>query len=280
MTNEPRPRCVVPGVVAVVQQLTKVGLACDDAWARLIEPSLAKESLRSAKERADQEAIDVFQSNLRELLLSAPLGRKRVLAVDPGLRTGCKIVALDEHGELLAHDVLHLATDRGGPREVARLKSLVSEHKIDAIAIGNGTGSREAEATVRGSGVQAQICVVDESGASIYSASAVAREEFPNHDVTVRGAVSIGRRLQDPLAELVKLDPKSIGVGQYQHDVDQTALKKSLDDAVMACVNQVGVEVNSASPQLLSYVAGVGPKLAEAIVAFRAENGGIAIGPS
>ncbi|TVR43696.1 MAG: RNA-binding transcriptional accessory protein [Planctomycetota bacterium] len=249
-------------------------LACDEAWARLLQPSLANEALGAAKERADREAIAIFQNNMRELLLAAPLGRQRVLAIDPGLRTGCKVVALDERGELLAHEILHLATERSHSRDLQRLSALVQQFAIQAIAVGNGTGSREAEAQIRAAGLGLPICVVDESGASIYSASAVAREEFPDHDLTVRGAVSIGRRLQDPLAELVKLDPKSIGVGQYQHDVDQAALQRSLDDAVMSCVNQVGVELNSASAQLLSYVSGLGPKLAQAVVSFRREQGG------
>ena len=248
-------------------------LACDDAWSRLISPSLANEALTAAKAKADTDAITIFQNNLRELLLAAPLGRKRLLAVDPGLRTGCKVVVLDEQGTLLANDVLHLATDRANSRDLLRLQELVKTYRVEAIAIGNGTGSREAEASVRAANLNVQVCVVDESGASIYSASAVAREEFPDHDITVRGAVSIGRRLQDPLAELVKLDPKSIGVGQYQHDVDQTALQRSLDDAVISCVNRVGVELNSASPHLLAYVSGVGPKLAHAIVAYRTEHG-------
>ncbi|TVR45417.1 MAG: RNA-binding transcriptional accessory protein [Planctomycetota bacterium] len=249
-------------------------LACDDAWGRLLQPSLANEILGHSKERADREAIAIFQQNMRELLLAAPLGRQRVLAIDPGLRTGCKVVALDERGELLAHEVLHLATERSHSRDLQRLSALVEQFAIQAIAVGNGTGSREAETSIRAAALGIPICVVDESGASIYSASAVAREEFPDHDLTVRGAISIGRRVQDPLAELVKLDPKSIGVGQYQHDVDQAALQRSLDDAVISCVNQVGVELNSASAQLLSYVSGLGPKLAQAVVNFRRQQGG------
>ncbi|NRA37293.1 MAG: helix-hairpin-helix domain-containing protein, partial [Planctomycetes bacterium] len=251
----------------------QVEAAADDAWKRLIEPSLINEALGQAKERADADAIEIFQNNMRELLLSAPLGQKTVLAIDPGLRTGCKIAILGKQGDLLAHDVLHLATSRCSQHDIAQLSSLVKQYAIDAIAIGNGTGSREAEAQVRSAGLGATVCIVDESGASIYSASEVAREEFPDHDITVRGAVSIGRRLQDPLAELVKVEPKAIGVGQYQHDVDQAALKRGLDDTVMACVNNVGVELNSASAQLLAYVSGLGPKLAQAIVEYRHDNG-------
>lgn len=249
--------------------------AIDDAWKRLLEPSLINEALGQAKARADIDAIHIFQNNMNELLLSAPLGQKVVLAIDPGLRTGCKIAVLGKQGALLTHDVLHLATSRATATDTEKLRALVEKYTVEAIAIGNGTGSREAEASVRAAGIDALalVCVVDESGASIYSASQAARDEFPDHDITVRGAVSIGRRLQDPLAELVKLDPKVIGVGQYQHDVDQHALKRGLDDTVMACVNKVGVELNSASPHLLSYVSGLGPALAQAIVDYRQVNG-------
>jgi uncharacterized protein len=219
----------------------------------------------------------VFSGNLRELLLSSPLGRKNVLAVDPGFRTGCKVVCLDRQGKLLHHDVVHpTAASAGAVREAAEaLLSMIKAYQIEAVAIGNGTAGRETEAFIKALKLPAAIPVVmvNESGASIYSASEAAREEFPNHDLTVRGAVSIGRRLMDPLAELVKLDPKSIGVGQYQHDVDQPALKRSLDDVVMSCVNGVGVELNTASKQLLGYVSGLGPLLAENIVAYRNEHG-------
>jgi uncharacterized protein len=230
-----------------------------------------------SKKKADLEAIRVFSENLRELLLSSPLGRKNVLAIDPGFRTGCKVVCLDRQGKLLHHDVVYpTAASAGSMREAAEaLLSMIKMHQIEAIAIGNGTAGRETEAFVKTLKLPAAISVVmvNESGASIYSASEAAREEFPNHDLTVRGAVSIGRRLMDPLAELVKLDPKSIGVGQYQHDVDQTALKRTLDDVVMSCVNGVGVELNTASKQLLGYVSGLGPMLAENIVAYRNEHG-------
>ncbi len=254
-------------------QNAQLHAAAADAWKRLIEPSLINETLAAAKERADADAIHIFQNNMRELLLAAPLGQKSVLAVDPGLRTGCKIAILGKQGDLLAHDVLHLATDRQNSNDLQRLKQLVEQYNVEAIGIGNGTGSREAEACVRGLDLAVTVCVVDESGASIYSASQAARDEFPDLDITVRGAISIGRRLQDPLAELVKVDPKAIGVGQYQHDVDQAALKRGLDDTVITCVNNVGVELNSASPHLLAYVSGLGPKLAQAIVDYRHANG-------
>lgn len=256
----------------------QINLALQDGYKRLLAPSMETEIRAQMKERADAEAIRVFSNNVRELLLSPPLGSKRVLAIDPGLRTGCKIVCLDEHGQLLHHDVIHIlgsTTDAS-----AKLAAMVSRHKIEAIAVGNGTGGREAETFVRDQITNKKIpsdipiVVVNESGASIYSASEVAREEFPTQDVTVRGAVSIGRRLIDPLAELVKIDPKSIGVGQYQHDVNQSALKRSLDDVVVSCVNSVGVELNTASKQLLSYVSGLGPQLAANIVKLRSENGG------
>ncbi len=256
----------------------QIRLAIDDCYKRLLAPSMETEMRDVLKKRADSEAIKVFTSNLRELLLSPPLGRKRVIGLDPGLRTGCKIVCLNEQGALLAHDVIHLlgssTTDASN-----KLVKWCEQYKIEAIAVGNGTGGREAETFVRDlikSGKlpgKPLVVMVNESGASIYSASEVARDEFPDHDVTVRGAVSIGRRLIDPLAELVKIDPKSIGVGQYQHDVDQSALKRSLDDVVVSCVNTVGVELNTASKQLLTYVSGLGPQLAAGIVKFRDENG-------
>jgi uncharacterized protein len=265
-----------------VQQKNACGeqiiLAIADSYKRLLAPSMENEMRAQLKERADAEAIKVFTQNIRELLLAPPLGRKRVMAIDPGLRTGCKIVCLDEQGALLHNDVIYLVGNNTD--EAARkLVALFQKHTVEAIAIGNGTGGRETETFVRGLISDKKlptgtlVVMVNESGASIYSASDVAREEFPNHDVTVRGAVSIGRRLLDPLAELVKIDPKSIGVGQYQHDVNQTALKKSLDDVVVSCVNNVGVELNTASKQLLSYVSGLGPQLAANIVKVRNENG-------
>jgi uncharacterized protein len=254
----------------------QVALAIDDSFKRLLGPSIETEVRAELKRRADTEAIRVFAENLRELLLAPPLGQKRVLALDPGFRTGCKLVCLDQQGKLVHDDVIYPHSGDRAQREAeAKLLAFCQRFEIEAIAIGNGTASRETEAFVRGAGLPATLPVVmvNESGASIYSASAVAREEFPDRDVTVRGAVSIGRRLTDPLAELVKIDPKSIGVGQYQHDVDQSALKQSLDDVVMSCVNGVGVDVNTASKQLLMYVSGLGPQLAGNIVAFRNENG-------
>jgi protein Tex len=252
----------------------QVGLACDDAYQRLLQPALENETLGQLKKQADEEAIAIFRDNLRQLLLAAPLGRNRVLAIDPGLRTGCKLVVLDEQGDLQQHDVLHLVKGAAASQQAAsRVRQLVQQFDIQAIGIGNGTAGRETESFVRDLDLGLPVVLVDESGASVYSASAIAREEFPDHDITVRGAVSIGRRLQDPLAELVKLDPKVIGVGQYQHDVDQAALGRALDDCIEACVNQVGVELNSASTALLTAVAGLGPKLAAAIVAYRSEHG-------
>jgi protein Tex len=251
-------------------------LAVHDSYKRLLGPSLETEARLESKRRADAEAVRVFAANLRELLLAAPLGRRRVLGIDPGLRTGCKVVCLDAQGKLLHYDVLHLAGGGGSPAAAAAgLLELVRRFAIEAVAIGNGTGGREAEALVRRCGLPPGVAIVqvNESGASIYSASDVAREEFPDHDLTVRGAVSIGRRLMDPLAELVKLDPKSIGVGQYQHDVDQHQLKQGLDDVVVSCVNGVGVEVNTASKQLLSYVSGLNSTLAANLVAWRDEHG-------
>ncbi len=247
-----------------------------DSYKRLLAPSMETEILASAKMRADQEAIRVFAENLRQLLLAAPLGQKNVLAIDPGFRTGCKVVCLDRQGQLKHSDVIYPHTgDARAAADATRFAALCEKFDIEIIAIGNGTASRETEAYVRNIPLACNtpVVMVNESGASIYSASEVAREEFPNEDLTVRGAVSIGRRLMDPLAELVKIDPKSIGVGQYQHDVDQPLLKQGLDDVVVSCVNNVGVEVNTASKQLLQYVSGLGPQLAQNIVSYRNENG-------
>ena len=254
----------------------QVAQACDSAYARLLAPAMEVEARLRAFTRASDEAIAVFASNLRELLMAAPLGRKAVVAIDPGIRTGCKVVALDAQGKLLEDCVVQLARSGAERRDAADvLLDLVRRHGALAVAVGNGTYGREAEAFVRSIGLPPEVAVVSvsESGASIYSASDVARAEFPDKDVTVRGAVSIGRRLMDPLAELVKLDPKTIGVGQYQHDVDQTRLRQALDDTVLSCVNAVGVEVNTASPQLLARVSGLGPSLAENIVRYRDEHG-------
>jgi len=250
-------------------------LSIKDSFKRLIMLSMETEMRLESKKKADEEAIKVFAENVRQLLLSSPLGEKSVLAIDPGFRTGCKIVCLDRQGKLLYNDVIHPLGEQAARNEGIKIAAWCQKYKIEAIAIGNGTASRETEAFVRGIGLPKEIAVVmvNESGASIYSASEVAREEFPDYDITVRGAVSIGRRLMDPLAELVKIDPKSIGVGQYQHDVDQTQLKRCLDDTVSSCVNAVGVEVNTASKQLLMYVSGVGPKLAENIIEYRNQNG-------
>ena len=251
-------------------------VAIGDAYKRLLYPSLSNELLKAAKEKADDEAIGVFSKNLRQLLLGAPLGEKRILAIDPGFKSGCKVVCLDAQGNLVHNETLYPhppQNDMGGA--IKKLSSLANAYKIQAIAIGNGTASRETERLVKKVIFNSplEVFVVSEAGASIYSASKIARDEFPNYDVTVRGAVSIGRRLADPLAELVKIDPKSIGVGQYQHDVDQTKLKKALDIAVESCVNSVGVNINTASIPLLSYVSGIGPKLAENIVSLRTERG-------
>ncbi|NOZ24952.1 MAG: RNA-binding transcriptional accessory protein [Nitrospirae bacterium] len=254
----------------------EVRTAVRDGFKRLLAPSIEAETRLALKKRADEEAIRVFAENLRQLLLAPPLGGKRILAVDPGFRTGCKLVCLDPQGKLLHHDTIHPhASDRGASEAAAKIRALCSRFGIEAVAVGNGTAGRETESFLRGVGLPAgiEIVMVSESGASVYSASEAAREEFPGHDVTVRGAVSIGRRLMDPLAELVKIDPKSIGVGQYQHDVDQAALKRSLDDVVVSCVNLVGVEVNTASRQLLSYVSGLGPRIAKGIVDYRNEHG-------
>lgn len=252
----------------------QVSLAIRDGYKRLLKPSLETEFANSSKEKADREAIQIFADNLRQLLLSPPLGQQRVLAIDPGYRTGCKTVCLDAQGNLLTDTVLYLAQSESQRKEAAQaVKKLVTTYAIDAIAIGNGTAGRETEEFVNSLGLNKPVFMVSEQGASIYSASDVARDEFPDRDVTVRGAVSIGRRLMDPLAELVKIDPKSIGVGQYQHDVDQTDLKTSLDTVVESCVNQVGVSLNTASAYLLRYVSGLGPQLAGNIVAYRAEHG-------
>ena len=250
--------------------------AVRDAYKRLLKPSIETEFAALSKEKADEEAIRVFAGNLRQLLLAPPLGQKRVMGIDPGYRTGCKVVCLDAQGNLLHNETIypHPPKSEHGV-SVRKLTKLVEQYAIEAIAIGNGTASRETEAFVTSQRYdrKLQVFVVSEDGASIYSASKIAREEFPEYDVTVRGAVSIGRRLMDPLAELVKIDAKSIGVGQYQHDVDQTALKKSLDTTVESCVNSVGVNLNTASRHLLTYVSGLGPTLAQNIVDYRAENG-------
>ena len=254
----------------------QVRMAIRDCYKRLLKPSMETEVRLYTKKKADEEAIKVFADNLRQLLLAAPLGEKSVLALDPGFRTGCKTVCLGPQGQLLSYNAIYPNEPQKRTAEAgATIRHLVEKHHVEAIAIGNGTASRETEAFVKSLGLPKNVIVtmVNESGASIYSASEVARDEFPDHDLTVRGAVSIGRRLMDPLAELVKIDAKSIGVGQYQHDVDQGALKKSLDDTVMSCVNGVGVEVNTASKQLLTYVSGLGPVLAQNIVTFREENG-------
>ena len=247
-----------------------------DSYKRLLEPSISNETLQEAKERADAKAIAVFAENLSQLLLASPLGEKRILAIDPGYRTGCKVVCLDEKGDLLHHDVIYPHAPQEDTNTATRkLRSMVAQYSIEAISIGNGTASRETEAFVKSIAFpeKIEVFVVSEAGASVYSASKIAREEFPDYDVTVRGAVSIGRRLADPLAELVKLDPKRIGVGQYQHDVNQTLLKEELDNTVIRCVNKVGVNLNTASKSLLSYVSGIGEKMAENIVAYRTTNG-------
>lgn len=250
--------------------------AIDDSYKRLLEPAISNEVLQEAKAKADQKAIDVFAENLKQLLLAPPLGEKRILAIDPGFKTGCKVVCLDEKGDLLHNETIY---PHAPQHETAlagkKIRSLVNAYQINAISIGNGTASRETEFFIKKIPFdrEVQVFVVSEAGASVYSASKIAREEFPNFDVTVRGAVSIGRRLADPLAELVKIDPKSIGVGQYQHDVDQTQLKESLDRTVEFSVNKVGVNLNTASKSLLRYVSGIGEKMAENIVHFRTENG-------
>lgn len=254
----------------------QVAQAVDDAYKRLLKPAIETEFAASSKDKADEEAIRVFAGNLRQLLLAPPLGQKRVMGIDPGFRTGCKVVCLDAQGTLLHNEAIFPHPPKSDRTGAARkLIQLVSQYKIEAIAIGNGTASRETEEFVKAQRFphEVQVFVVSEDGASVYSASKTARDEFPEYDVTVRGAVSIGRRLMDPLAELVKIDPKSIGVGQYQHDVDQTRLKASLDHTIESCVNLVGVNVNTASKHLLTYVSGLGPVLAQNIVDYRTENG-------
>jgi uncharacterized protein len=253
----------------------QVKTALEDGYKRLLKPSMETETRLKSKQMADEEAIKVFAENARQLLLGAPMGQKRVLALDPGFRSGCKLVCLDEQGKLVENTTIYPHTGAGVAKEAAQtLKYLVEKYKIEAIAIGNGTASRETEDFVKVQNLEGVLIVmVNESGASIYSASDVAREEFPNYDVTVRGAVSIGRRLMDPLAELVKIDPKSIGVGQYQHDVDQNKLQTSLDDTVVSCVNAVGVELNTASKQILAYISGLGLQLAQNIVEYRNLHG-------
>jgi uncharacterized protein len=254
----------------------QIQLAIKDAYKRLLFPALSNEILGIAKEKADEVAIQVFAKNLKQLLLGSPLGEKRILAIDPGFRSGCKVVCLDAQGAFKYNETIYPHAPKNDQiGAIKKISSLVDAHKIEAIAIGNGTASRETEQLVRKIHFKndIQVFVVSEAGASIYSASKIAREEFPNYDVTVRGAISIGRRLADPLAELVKIDAKSIGVGQYQHDVDQAKLNNSLDRVVSNCVNAVGVNINTASKSLLSYVSGIGPKLAESIVNFREEQG-------
>lgn len=254
----------------------QVAQAVQDAYKRLLKPSIETEFAALSKERADDEAIKVFAENLRQLLLASPLGQKRVMGIDPGFRTGCKVVCLDAQGNLLHNENIYPHPPVNKPKEaIAKIEKMLETYKVEAIAIGNGTASRETEDFLRQHAFRqdVQIFVVSEQGASIYSASKIAREEFPDYDVTVRGAVSIARRLMDPLAELVKIDPKSIGVGQYQHDVDQTKLKRSLDQTVESCVNLVGVNLNTASSHLLTYISGLGPQLAQNIVSYRTENG-------
>jgi len=251
-------------------------LAIKDSYKRLLEPAISNETLQEAKAKADVTAINVFAGNLGQLLLAPPLGEKRILAIDPGFRSGCKVVCLDEKGDLLYNETIYPhAPQNESPMAMKKIRSMVNAYNIDAISIGNGTASRETEFFIKKIAFDKplQVFVVSEAGASVYSASKIARDEFPNYDVTVRGSVSIGRRLSDPLAELVKIDPKSIGVGQYQHDVDQTKLKEELDTVVVRCVNSVGININTASKSLLSYVSGIGEKMAENIVAYRSENG-------
>ena len=254
----------------------QIALAIKDGYKRLLEPAISNESLQEAKEKADKKAIEIFSENLSQLLLAPPLGEKRILAIDPGYRSGCKIVCLDEKGDLLHNETIypHAPQNETG-MAMKKIRSMVNAYNIEAISIGNGTASRETEFFIKKIAFDKplQVFVVSEAGASVYSASKIARDEFPTYDVTVRGAVSIGRRLSDPLAELVKIDAKSIGVGQYQHDVDQTQLKNELDSTVMKCVNSVGINLNTASKSLLSYVSGIGEKMAENIVSYRAENG-------
>jgi len=251
-------------------------LAIEDSYKRLLNPAIGNETLQEAKAKADANSIQVFANNLGQLLLAPPLGEKRILAIDPGFRSGCKVVCLDEKGDLLYNETIYPhAPQNEETMAIKKIRSMVNTYQIDAISIGNGTASRETEFFIKKIAFDKpiQVFVVSEAGASVYSASKIAREEFPNYDVTVRGSVSIGRRLSDPLAELVKIDPKAIGVGQYQHDVDQTKLKEELDNTVIRCVNSVGININTASKHLLSYVSGIGEKLAENIVQYRSENG-------
>lgn len=254
----------------------QISLAIKDSYKRLLEPAISNETLQEAKEKADKKAIEIFAENLTQLLLAPPLGEKRILAIDPGYKSGCKVVCLDEKGDLLHNETIypHAPQNEAG-MAMKKIRSMVNAYHIEAISIGNGTASRETEFFIKKIAFDKplQVFVVSEAGASVYSASKIARDEFPSYDVTVRGAVSIGRRLADPLAELVKIDPKSIGVGQYQHDVDQSQLKSELDSTVMKCVNSVGININTASKSLLSYVSGIGEKMAENIVNYRAENG-------
>ncbi|WP_210151034.1 Tex family protein [Chryseobacterium scophthalmum] len=254
----------------------QIALAIKDSYKRLLEPAISNETLQEAKEKADKKAIEIFSENLSQLLLAPPLGEKRILAIDPGFKSGCKVVCLDEKGDLLHNETIypHAPQNESG-MAMKKIRSMVNAYNIQAISIGNGTASRETEFFIKKIGFDKplQVFIVSEAGASVYSASKIARDEFPSFDVTVRGAVSIGRRLSDPLAELVKIDAKSIGVGQYQHDVDQTQLKNELDSTVMKCVNSTGINLNTASKSLLSYVSGIGEKMAENIVNYRAENG-------
>jgi uncharacterized protein len=253
-----------------------IQLAIEDSYKRLLNPAISNEALQEAKAKADINSIQVFANNLGQLLLAPPLGEKRILAIDPGFRSGCKIVCLDEKGDLLYNETIYPhAPQNETAMAMKKIKSMVNAYQIDAISIGNGTASRETEFFIKKIAFDkpVQVFIVSEAGASVYSASKIAREEFPNYDVTVRGSVSIGRRLSDPLAELVKIDPKAIGVGQYQHDVDQNKLKEELDNTVIRCVNSVGININTASKHLLSYVSGIGEKLAENIVTYRSENG-------
>lgn len=254
----------------------QIKIAAKDAYKRLLEPAISNEIMQETKLKSDQKAIEIFAENLRQLLLAAPLGEKRILAIDPGFKTGCKVVCLDEKGDLLKNETIYPhAPQNDTAMAMKKISSMVNAYQIEAISIGNGTASRETEHFIKKMHFdrEIQVFIVSEAGASVYSASKIAREEFPDYDVTVRGSVSIGRRLADPLAELVKIDPKSIGVGQYQHDVDQTLLKDELDNTVIRCVNSVGVNLNTASKSLLSYISGIGEKMAENIVQYRKENG-------
>nr|WP_321491336.1 Tex family protein [uncultured Desulfobacter sp.] len=272
-------QAVYPGKKKVdSQSREQIVAAAQDAYKRLLSKSIENEALRILKQNADETAVAVFSDNLRQVLLSPPLGGRSVMAVDPGFRTGCKIACLDATGKLVHHDIIHPHTPNGKASAAQLVPKLVKQYKIQAIAVGNGTAGRETESFIKELGLpeDVDVIMVDESGASIYSASEAAREEFPDHDITVRGAVSIGRRLMDPLAELVKVEPKSIGVGQYQHDVDQNMLQTALDDVVVSCVNQVGVEANTASKQLLSRVSGLNAGIAANMVKYRDENGAFA----